>query len=91
MKNKIATAFEQIVTKSKIDVVMAKVNTTLIAAAQSNTLDYFIERLEQYIDESLHFIPSTDEETMSSDGDNWRRILTEIRDKSKDCCDEQED
>lgn len=56
MKNKIATAFEQIEKKTRIDAIMAKVNTTILASHESGCLNQCIDLLNQYIDEVLNHI-----------------------------------
>lgn len=62
MKNKIATAFEQIVTKSRIDVLMSKVNATLIASHQAGCLEQCEMLLNQYLDDVLNHIPLKNDE-----------------------------
>ena len=65
MKNKLTTAFEQIQTNSRIDVIMAKVNASLIAYHQAGCLDYCEDLLNEYIDDLLNNIAInfTDEKT----------------------------
>ena len=56
MKNKLAAVFEQIQTNSRIDVIMSKVNASVMACHQAGCLDQCEGLLNEYIDDVLNHI-----------------------------------